>query len=522
MVVLNRHKHLKEFIKKCREDIFFFVEHGLNASPTWQQATIMDQVQAAQYGWPVPKPRLPSYTDAGEPHPENLAKGEGPPASRQIADKSGQGPGKTHASTFIALWSAMRSIGKSVVTAPTMRQCQDVWLSEAKKVLYRAHPYFQQLFDVTATKIVVAKDKRWAIHCITSTDEKKLQGFHDEGLTIICEEMSGIERVIIEQFQGTMSNADCLFLGIGNPNLRDCAFFDCFHSQRHNWQTYTLNAEDTAKYRPDILSPARNERLAEQYGKDSDVYRVRVLGEFPHADPNCVLTTEDLEKCTLNDLQTCAKQALHVRAIAIDFARFGGDETVIYRRVGNAIVEEAIFSRIEPVDAVAHAFAMQATAGWQNGDCWYIPDATGMGQGAMGLFYNANKLVFEFHNGGKAFRQDQYANRVTEAWFLFAEDVKNGKVYLPNDNRLIQQLAGRQYKTNLKGQLQLETKDDYCRRTEESSPDRADACVMAFYSKMLVKGVVASKGEIERGTRTIRRTGGTTLATPFNHNIYDL
>lgn len=517
MVVKNRHKHLKEFLKRCRKDIFFFVKYGLCAEPTWQQATIMDQVQAAQFGLPSPMPRHPSYTGPGVPNPLNLKLGEAEPGSRQVADKSGQGPGKTHCSVFIAFWRGFRSIGKSVVTAPTMRQCQDVWLSESKKVLYKAHPYFQSVFDVTATKVVIGKDKRWSIHCITSTDEKKLQGFHDDGLTIICEEMSGIERVIIEQFQGTMSNNDCLLLGIGNPNLRDCAFFDCFHGQRHNWQTYTLNAEETAKYRPDIVSPARNERIAEQYGENSDVYRVRVLGEFPYADPNCVLTTEDLEKCLLNDLQVCAREALHIRSIAIDFARFGGDETVIYRRVGNAIVEEAIFSHMEPTDAVAHAFAMQSAAGWQNGDVWYIPDATGMGQGAMGLFYNANKLVFEFHNGGKAFKQDQYANRVTEAWFLFAEEVKNKRVYLPQDNRLVQQLAARQYKTNNKGQLQLETKDEYCRRTEESSPDRADACVMAFYSKMLVKGLVAEKGPNERVTRTIRKTRASSGSALFTN-----
>jgi len=489
----NSKKHLRDFIQKCREDIHFFVEYGLNSpNDTWQQYTLYDMVQAAQFGLPPPLPRLPDEPKRARPGTGDI------PASRQIAAKSGQGPGKTHASTKIGLWRGFRSYGKTVVTAPTMRQCQDVWLSEASKVLSKAHPYFQNIFDARAQKVEIAKDRRWAIYCITSTDDKKLQGFHDDGLTIICEEMSGIDRIIIEQFQGTLSNNDCMLIGIGNPNLRDCSFFDCFHRDRHEWQTYTLNAEDTAEYRPDIVDVKRNERLERQYGKDSDVYRVRVLGEFPSADPNCVISMEDLEPCTARSMVKCAQKDLSMRVIAIDFARFGSDETVIYRRSGNAIVEQAVMSHVEPADSVRRAFRMQMEAGWGDGDCVYVPDATGMGQGVMHMFYEAGKQVYEFHNGSKAYRADQYGNLITEAWFDMATKVKEQEVYLPNDNRLLQQLAGRMYKTTEKGQIKLESKDDFVRRLEETSPDRADACVMAFYSKIGAPGLAASKGHDSR------------------------
>ena len=45
---------------------------------------------------------------------------------------------------------------------------------------------------------------------------------------------------------------------------------------------------------------------------------------------------------------------------------------------------------------------------------------------------------------------------------------------------MIQQLATRQYFTDLKGKLILEKKDDYIKRGHDS-PDRADAIVMCFW-----------------------------------------
>lgn len=483
---------VRDFLQKCREDIFFYAEYGLGETRlTWQQATLLDQIQCAQFGLPTPLPRIPCSKGPGVYRPGDPELG---PAPRQIADKSGQGPGKTHGSVIGVTWRALRSPGKSVVTAPTMRQCQDVWLSEAKKILYNAHPILREFFDIRATKIELGRQREWSIYCITSTDDKKLQGFHDEGLTILGEEASGIPRPIIEQFQGTLSNEDCLLILIGNPNTRDCAFFDAFHSQRGDWQTYTLNAEETAKYRPDILDPRRNERLADEYGRDSDTYRVRVLGEFPSTDPNCVLSYEDLEKCHLNSLYECALSDSYYRSIAIDFARYGGDETVIYRRQGYAIVEQAIYSHIEPLEAVDRAFLMQKECGWANGDVWYVVDASGMGQGALGAFYKAHKQVFEFHNHAKAYRSDIYDNRITEAWFNFRDLVRNRKIYLPNDNRLISQLAGRIYKHNAANdKLQIEPKEQYAKRLEENSPDRGETAIMAFYSGFMTRGQVAPR-----------------------------
>ncbi len=446
----------EDLYRRTREDIFAFCG-ALNFTPTNQQAKLLSAVQRAQRG-------------------EDL---------NWIACKSGQGPGKTTVSAVIGLWRCWQAVDAlTIVTAPTMRQCREVWLVEAKRRLDAADPTISRWFRVTKTKIEIGGRPDWGVKCVTATREENAQGFHEPNMTVIMEEASGIPRELVTQFKGTLSNPNALLLQIGNPNTRDCDFFSCFNTFRHRWQTYTFNAEDTANEYPHIVSPQRNKDLEEEFGRDSDVYRVRVLGEFPHTDPNCVLSSEDLEPCTIkSNILRCAKIPRETGELAkqfgIDFARFGGDESVIYRRSGMSIVEWERFAHTDPNHVVNHAFRMQTEAGWRDKECWFVGDAGGMGQGVMGNFHDAGKQIVEFHNGGKPTERD-YANKITQAWFHFARLVKKKQVCIPKDNRLIQQLSTRQYFTDQKGRLILEKKDDYIKRGHDS-PDRADALVMTYW-----------------------------------------
>lgn len=462
------HREFKKFYSRISSDIFEFCK-VFNFVPSWQQAKLFEAIQ----------PRA---------------------GNRRVACKSGQGPGKTTASVMIGLWRAIRHKNALViVTAPTMRQCKDVWLVEARRRLENAHPWLKKFIKITKTKVEIGNKPDWGVKLVTATREENAQGYHEENMTVIAEEASGVPREIVTQFKGTLSNKNSLFLMIGNPNTRDCAFFDCFNSQVRNWACLTFNAEESPAH---IVDPQRNKDLEEEFGRDSDVYRIRVLGEFPHSDPNCVMSSEDLYKCTkIHDMIRCAGIPRDrefgggfAKQIGIDFARFGGDENTVYRRSGNAIVEWYRYPHTDPADVVDKAFEMQIRAGWKDSECWYVGDAGGMGQGVMHKFYRAKKNIVEFHNGGTAINSKEYANKITEAWFQMARLVRAQKVYIPDDNILIQQLSTRRYYTNNKGKLILETKDQYIDRGHES-PDRADGIVMSFYDEVLAAGYVSDANE---------------------------
>lgn len=468
-------REFESLYRTIREDIFAFCR-AINFDPTWQQRDILAQVQA----------------------------GNG--TRNFMAIKSGQGPGKSTIAVVIALWRILQHEGALVVlTAPTQRQCRDAFLARAREILGNADPIFKRIFVVTATKIEVCGQKDWGVKTVTATKPENAQGYHQAHLTIIVDEASGVPREIITQFKGTISNPDTLFLMVGNPNLRDCSFFDCFNALRDRWWTYTINAEETARDYPDLLSPDRNEEIAEEFGIESDVYRIRVLGEFPFQDPDCVISSEDLLACTKTDLVALSQiprdlggaRKYPAKQFGMDLARFGGDESVIYQRLGNSILDWWRGSHVDPNLVVDKAFAMQVGSGWRNEDTWWVPDAGGMGQGVMQNFYSAGRNnVLEFHNEGRP-SDKQYANLITEAWFHVGYLAKRRLLHMPNDPILIQQLSSRRYTTNKDGQLILWTKDQYMKEGHDS-PDRAEAFVMAMYDALLVSGQATGHREGRR------------------------
>jgi len=412
---------------------------------------------------------------------------------KRIAIKSGQGTGKTSGSCVPALWRLIQHPrAQVVVTAPSMRQCRS-WLDECRRVIDSADPILRPFFQTFNTRIQVNNDELWCIKLATATRPQNLQGIHEEHLTFIMDEFSGIPRPLVETIEGTLTNQDSLLIGIGNPNTLDCAMHDAFTTHRELWHCLTWNAEKVAEKYPHILSPDRNRVIAHEYGLDSDVYRIRVLGEFPHQSPNAIISLEDAVACTKTSLVGCASitDILPVnKTIGIDFARYGDDESVVVRRSGLAAVEFKTFVKRDPREVVDYAFRLQYDAGWKNDQCHYIADAGGLGQGVMHAFHEGGKQILEFHTQGVPHDSTMFADRMSEAWWNLRALVSEHIVRLPDDPRLLKQLATRQYYTDRKGKIKVETKDEWRDRTaSDESPDRADAVVMAFYPHIDSVGV---------------------------------
>lgn len=459
-------KVFESFYRKIKSDIYAFCD-ALNFKPTWQQRLVLDAIQAAEHS------------------PSELNN------RRRIACKSGKGPGKTTSSAVGGLWRAIQDVDALViVTAPTARQCKDVWLTEARRRLSLAHPLLQKFIQCTRSKIVIGGRPDWGVKLVTATRKENFQGYHQDRLTFIAEEASGVSREICQAIKEGLSNPNSLFLQVGNPNTRDCDFFDSFNAQVDEWTTITLNAEESP---PEIVDPERNRAIEREFGRDSDIYRVSVLGEFPSQDPDCVMSSEDLYACTKTSMVHAASLS-PARQFGLDFARFGADESVIYQRSGEAVVSSRVFVKQEPSKAVEHCFRLQDECGWRDDGCWYVGDATGIGQGVMHMFYRdeRRKQIHEFNNHNKPGDPLKYADKITEAYFEFGKKVKARRCHIPNDARLIKQLSTRRYYMNKKGQLVIEPKDDYKNRGFES-PDRADAIVMTFYDRVTATAQIAER-----------------------------
>ena len=428
----------------------------------------------------------------------------------RMACKSGQGPGKTTCSVIIgAFWTIRCFNTRTLLTAPSMKLCRDVYLAEFRKRMLTAHPLFKRFINVTKSRVLFGGPKypNWMIIPVTAgaTDAIGMQGQHEDNMNIIVEEASGVSRANFEALEGTASNTQseytpdampCAMLVIGNPNDVGTSFHDCFTTERgdglEGWACLTFNAENSP-----IVNKQNVERIARKYGRDSDVYRVRVLGEFPKMDPRGIIPLEDLEAATRLYPDHLRLRDGGRKQFGIDIARQGGDETVVFIREGGAIIEWKRWVRqpdFEPADAIRWCFKRQIELGWSDDETIYIFDAGGMGQGVIHLFRDANKEYFPFHTNGNARNKREYANKLTEAFFHLASRLRSRTAYIPDDGLLIQQLSDRHYTIKPKdASIQAESKKDYMKRTEKPSPDRADAIIMAFYNGLGSPGLFARK-----------------------------
>lgn len=460
----------EEFYEATSADIYMFAA-ALNFQPHFQQCELFDIVQH----------------ESSAPIDDRL---------KQIAVKSGQGPGKTAASVVIGLWRTYRAFEAiTFITAPTQHQVRDVWLAECRRWVQRAHPFIKRIVNVTKTRVVFNNNSNWGIWTVPASRPEAFAGRHEEHMTIICDEASGIEREIMQTIQGTLTNEDSLWISISNPTTRQGYFYDFFTKNRDRTHCLTFNAEETPE--SSHFSKDAQRKIAAEYGINSDVYGVRVKGEFPGIDPNAVMGIEDLEACARLDKIEAVRSARHIRTIGIDLARFGSDESVICMRSGNAVVRWEWFVKQEPVDILKRAVLWQQEANWSNDSCWFIIDASGLGEGAVYWMYeDADRQVYEFKGAGKS-TESEFENKITQGYFQLGRKVRQRCIHLPDDNQMLRQLSSRLYAFTPKGKMMLEPKDVYVKR-QEHSPDRADAVVLAFYDEVESVGWVTDQWEEER------------------------
>lgn len=450
-----------EKLRRAQKDIFYYAREVLRTEPTWQQAELLELVQFETYA------------------PLELTK-------KGIAVKSGQGPGKTTAAAIASSWRLLQRPNCFVlVTSPTRRQVEDIFINELQRLVARAPIELQQMLDIQKSRVRVGNFPAWQMVTATAVRPENLQGYHENDMTVVVDEASGIERRIWGTIKGTVTQPGNLMVAIGNPNDRDSEFFDMFNKDAKLYHTLTWNAEQSPN-----VDPKHCQRMAEEYGRDSDTYRVRVLGQFPNESPNAVIRYEDLLfACREQTFSNCFRilaptERVNRRQIGLDLARFGSDESVAVFRCNSAMVKMLHFTKCEPADVIRTVFANQVDLGWSNESVVYSVDAGGMGQGVMHLFRDAGKKWFEFASQGTAQNSHIFHDAITEAYFHLREMTRQRRIYLKEDAQMFSQLVSRQYRYDNDNKFRLESKDEYMKRvgTEEfTSPDRADAVALAFY-----------------------------------------
>lgn len=331
-------------------------------------------------------------------------------------------------------------------------------------------PSLKDKFEMTADRFF-HRDYRndWFACARTARREspEALQGFHSENLLFCIEEASGVCNEVFEVAEGSLTSAENYVLLIGNPTRINGYFFNAFHSDRNRWKTLHFKSTDSP-----LVNPSYAQRMAERYGKHSNIYRVRVNGDFPTAEDDQLIPLHLLEDAVVREVSESEPIVW-----GLDVARYGSDETVLCKRHGNVIVK---FKGVRNYD-------LMQTAGWvaaQYNEAEQKPkkimiDVIGIGSGVFDRLREQGYPVSAVNVAESAREKGKYMNLRSELYHRLKDFFVEGRSKIPNDSELIGQTSSIKYHFDSSGRIAIEKKEDLKKRGLPS-PDRADAAALTF------------------------------------------
>lgn len=424
---------------------------------------------------------------------------------RRTAVRSGHGVGKTRLAAAVIHWfMATRGYPRIRCTANTEKQIMSVLWTELAKVNREAKN--KDLFTWSRTRFFLnaAPEVHWAEAVAWSEENSEaFAGIHEENVLYIFDEASAIPDVIWEVSQGAMTSGGARWLVLGNPTRNTGKFHECFGSNSwkpgdtdtSRWHAFTVSCFDANPTRGDM--PTYIAEIEREYGKDSDPYRVRVLGLPPLQESQQFIPVDLFETALFKSVVSLPHEP---RILICDPARFGDDRTAIGERKGRNAQVLKVRRGQDTMLTVGDLIACMNEAK-RDGDAYdfILVDEIGIGAGIVDRLREQGYDVIGV-NVSESPRRDDCKNLTAELWLLMKEWLKEGHV----SEEFREDLIGRQYSFDSSGRLVMERKEDMKKRGL-NSPDLADMLALSFYPLNPIKKSAARPKP--RRPSLIRRSG---------------
>ena len=389
---------------------------------------------------------------------------------KEVAVRSCHASGKSYVSGRIVHWY-LNAYKNSVVitTAPTFRQVKEVLWREIKGSCSGKKIYPDKAILDTAINI---SPQHFALGLSTDKPDQ-FQGFHSPHLMVLIDEASGIDPLIEEAIDGLTPEK---IVRIGQPLSNEGRFADSFrHPDIKKMRISAFDCPNVSSGEvviPGLITAEDVEKFKIRYGEDSDVYRVRVLGEFPSQDADSLISIDDV----VNAQNRTVKVPPHFeKRMGVDVARYGDDSSVICVRQMEKVIRKERFYGMDTMQ-IAGLVLKIAKEEYVKPENIFI-DVIGVGAGVVDRLRHQGWNVNEVNVANSPQDKENFVNLRAE---LYAKNVKDWlqTADLPQDDDWLE-LASIKYKFNSSGKLQLEKKEDMKKRGLDS-PDVADSLMLTF------------------------------------------
>lgn len=452
-------------IQRWAHDIISYVVETTGAQPTTQQAKALKDFEEMVWA------KIHCNTTGFRPtdREKMLSRKFG------MSIMSGVGTGKGAFGSWCILWfMTCFPFPKIVVTSPSQKQLSiTLWAelakwhqkSKLKNWFTWAHEKFyfnehsgQQWFAAQRTA-----------NTRNSPDEQAetLAGLHEDFLLIIGDEASGIPDPVFRPLESTLTRKCNLCLLTFNPTRSKGFAFETHNRDAKNWLQVHWNAEES-----DNVTKESIDRYAEKYGRDSNFFKIRVLGIPPTDADGTVIPWGYIQDAIEKEVEIHPDDKI---VGSIDVGA-GGDDSAYCFRHGPLVFPLEVASYGDPLLLTQHMVrpVIQSEARV------LMIDYVGVGWGFSGLMRDRLKDhqidIIDVNTGIQAFNPHRFRRLRDELWWRLRQEFEQGIISLPNDPLLHGDLNAPHYE-EIAGKVCVETKKEMKSRGIES-PNRADALMM--------------------------------------------
>jgi len=401
----------------------------------------------------------------------------------KVSIRSGHNTGKTTFLAWVILWWLVtRYDCKIPCTAPSAGQLSDALWPELYKWRDRMPSVLAQEIEINSERIFIKSAPQLQFGMARTARKDKpdaLQGKHAPHMLYILDEAPGIDDEVYEAARSSLSSPGARIIMAGNPTKLSGFFWKSHHEERHRWTCLHWSCLNSP-----LPSKSFIQEALEDYGADSNYYRVRVLGEFPTSEDDQFIPIDIVEPAVMREGVTPEGPMVW----GLDPAGMGGAEMSLARRQGPVVHEVEGVRGLEPM----------AASGWvidRYEEAKVKPvviniDIIGVG---LGVYSRLKELGYPVCgvNVSETPSSGRFLNLRADLWHRYKTWFQSRSCSIPKDQKLIGQSCAPHFDFNSSGKLQIESKQ-HMRARGVVSPDRADAVCLTFFQVPAASEVRAS------------------------------
>ncbi len=264
----------------------------------------------------------------------NEFNGKDPVEAFLYSVASGHGIGKSCGSSWIIHFiMSTRPHSKGVVTSNTSDQLKTKTWGELGKwtnKLINKHWFTYNNGKGNMNLYHKEHPQTWRVDAQTCREEnsESFAGLHcvNSSPWYLFDEASAVPASIWEVAEGGLTDGEPFWFAFGNPTRNSGRFRETFRKFRRRWIHKNIDSRTVQ-----VTNKKKIDQWKEDYGEDSDFFRVRVRGVFPSASSNQKIPTDLLER-QMNHVS--GSMPGDVRVMSLDVARGGEDDCVFRFREG--------------------------------------------------------------------------------------------------------------------------------------------------------------------------------------------